>query len=244
MRWAASICRFIARSRSPSASTVSTAAGAGAKRCTAQPSAVGAVEGHLDDRDLAALAPQQLDRGMDGEGGGVVVGMTALVGMGQHDLGRPLQEQPARARATRGRWSAASWSATPRQNRSATGMPASIMTRSSSRAPRESVLGGGRKAVPLGIARVARRAVGDVDHGDAVEPRQLRAGADRLVVRMGDDHGDGCGRGSGARSARARRKAAARSGAVSGCSLATARMPPVYTAACSSSSFDAPALGA
>ena len=94
---------------------------------------VGAVEGHLDDRDLAALAPQQLDRGMDGEGGGVMVGMAALIGMGQHDPGRPLQEQAgeARARPAADR-SAASWSAMPRPTGPPPAMPASIMTRSSS----------------------------------------------------------------------------------------------------------------
>ncbi len=205
---------------------------------------VGAVEGHLDDRDLAALAPQQRDRGMDGEGGGVMVGMAALIGMGQHDLGRPLQEQPdegardprqmerrllvgdAEAEPVRHRNAGQHHDALELPRRAAKAYSAAVAKPclSASRGLR-----GAPSVTWIMVTPVSRGSCAPApivsSSGWATTMATLRARIRRPV-------------------ARARRKAAARSGALSGCSLATARMPPVYTAACSSSSFDAPALGA
>ena len=159
--------------------------------------AVGMVE--AASRSRAARTPDPAAREpcgrMDREGGGVVVGMAALVGMGQHDRDR---SRSANRRASR------------RASRRSGARPPGRRRRGEERVSRRNagerhggleLAGGARRRRPRRsrnpargrIAQIARRAVGHVDDRDAGQPRQLRADADRLVVRMRDDDGDAAG---------------------------------------------------
>ena len=174
-------------------------------------------------------------------------GMAALIGMGEHDLGR---RAPANSRTRRAREPAQMRAPPPGRRRrgrtrSATGTPASIMTRSQlARRARRRRRRRSESRAPLhprrlrGAPSVTWTMVTPGSRGScAPAPIVSSSGwATTTATAAGADQAAG-------RRARAR-KAAARSGALSGCSLATARMSPSKPPPASSSGFDAPAPGA
>jgi hypothetical protein len=120
-----------------------------------------------------------------------VVGMPALIGVGQH-RGRLFAAQP---------WHDPAHQPGEVEKRVFIGNAerccradsvrlACFRRRAQFGSPRRAVLGESRKAVGARIGAVARRAVGHMQQQRIAEPAQLRADRERLVIRMSDDDHD------------------------------------------------------
>lgn len=146
----------------------------------------------------------------DGESGGIVIGMPALVGVG--DDGGLGGEQEREAGGEGGKVSCCFLIG--EVERDAGDADAEAAKRNVEFARAGGGIGGGvGEARGAGIARVAGGAIGQVGEREAIEKREERSQRQRLVVGMGDDERDGFGDAFTPREAfRKGRQAAATSG--------------------------------
>ena len=145
------------------------------------------IERHLDDGRRGGDEPT---RGMDGECGGVVVGVAAFIGMREHGRrlfrAQQIGEAPRQTGKVPPGLLVGDAETEPAQPRGVAG----AQRRRQLRLSRRSVIRDAGKAVIARIVPVARRAVGDMHEQRVVEAAELRAEADRLVVGMRDNDHD------------------------------------------------------
>ncbi len=120
---------------------------------------------------------------MDREGDGVVVGMAALVGVGQHDIGVPHdRREPA---GDLGETVCGALVGHTESVVSRRGNAGEIEGRARLAPASPRIVGGAVEAVSPRVVTAARRAVGDMHHVDIVESAQQGAAAQHLVVGVG-----------------------------------------------------------
>ncbi len=145
------------------------------------------IKRHFDDRGWGIGGAA---RGVYGEGGGVVVGMTALIGMREHGGRRFRAQHLGEAADQVGQISpgllVGDAETEPAQSRGV----ARVQRRRQLRLTRRGVIRDASEAIIAGVLGVARRAVGDMDKRRVREPAELRAETDRLVVGVRDDDHD------------------------------------------------------